>query len=103
MPNDKPPFRADHVGSLLRPIPLREARAAKAAGTMSAEALRAIEDTHIADVIAAQRAAGLRAVTDGEFRRAFWHYDFLGGLGASIWSRATRASSSRAARPNPMR
>jgi 5-methyltetrahydropteroyltriglutamate--homocysteine methyltransferase len=81
MPDTKPPFRADHVGSLLRPIPLREARAARAAGTITAEALRAEEDTHIAAVIARQREAGLRAVTDGEFRRAFWHYDFLGGLG----------------------
>jgi 5-methyltetrahydropteroyltriglutamate--homocysteine methyltransferase len=79
--NAKPPFRADHVGSLLRPIPLREARAAKAAGQMTAEALREIEDASIEEAIAAQRSVGLRAVTDGEFRRAFWHYDFLGGLG----------------------
>ena len=77
----KPPFRADHVGSLLRPIPLREARAARAAGTLSAEALRAAEDAAITTVIAEQRAIGLKAVTDGEFRRAFWHFDFLAGLG----------------------
>lgn len=81
MPGTIPPFRADHVGSLLRPIPLREARAARAAGTMTAEQLRAIEDTHIREVIAAQKNIGLKAVTDGEFRRAFWHFDFLAGLG----------------------
>jgi 5-methyltetrahydropteroyltriglutamate--homocysteine methyltransferase len=77
----QPPFRADHVGSLLRPIPLREARAARAAGTLSAEALRAAEDAAIQAVIAEQKAIGLKAVTDGEFRRAFWHFDFLAGLG----------------------
>jgi 5-methyltetrahydropteroyltriglutamate--homocysteine methyltransferase len=81
MPNGKPPFRADHVGSLLRPMELREARAARAAGTLDAEALRAIEDRSIEQAIAEQKAAGLKAVTDGEFRRAFWHFDFLGGLG----------------------
>ncbi|NOG73132.1 5-methyltetrahydropteroyltriglutamate--homocysteine S-methyltransferase [Roseicella sp. DB1501] len=75
MPNGKPPFRADHVGSLLRPVPLREARAAQAPD------LRAIEDRCIAEAIAAQRAVGLRSVTDGEYRRAFWHFDFLARLG----------------------
>ncbi|MEN0075374.1 MAG: 5-methyltetrahydropteroyltriglutamate--homocysteine S-methyltransferase, partial [Paracraurococcus sp.] len=75
MPNGKPPFRADHVGSLLRPVPLREARAAQAPD------LRAIEDRCIAEAIAAQRSVGLRAVTDGEYRRAFWHFDFLARLG----------------------
>jgi 5-methyltetrahydropteroyltriglutamate--homocysteine methyltransferase len=81
MPDGKPPFRADHVGSLLRPIPLREARAARAAGTLDAAGLRAVEDTHVARVIEEQKAAGLKAVTDGEYRRAFWHFDFLAGLG----------------------
>jgi len=81
MPNGKPPFRADHVGSLLRPVPLREARAARAAGTIDAAALRAEEDKSIIEVIAAQKSVGLKDVTDGEFRRAFWHFDFLGGLG----------------------
>ncbi|RAI56132.1 5-methyltetrahydropteroyltriglutamate--homocysteine S-methyltransferase [Roseicella frigidaeris] len=75
MPNGKPPFRADHVGSLLRPVPLREARAAQAPD------LRAIEDRCIIEAIAAQRSVGLRAVTDGEYRRAFWHFDFLARLG----------------------
>jgi 5-methyltetrahydropteroyltriglutamate--homocysteine methyltransferase len=81
MPGTVPPFRADHVGSLLRPVPLRDARAARAAGTLSAEALREIEDRFIREVIAEQKAIGLKAVTDGEYRRAFWHFDFLAGLG----------------------
>jgi 5-methyltetrahydropteroyltriglutamate--homocysteine methyltransferase len=81
MPGNVPPFRADHVGSLLRPVPLREARAARAAGSLSAEALREVEDRHIGEAIAQQRAIGLKAVTDGEYRRAFWHFDFLAGLG----------------------
>src|SRR5918997_2803418 len=81
MPNDKPPFRADHVGSLLRPPELAEARAARAAGRLDAPALRAVEDRCIGDAMARQQALGLRAVTDGEYRRAFWHFDFLAGLG----------------------
>jgi 5-methyltetrahydropteroyltriglutamate--homocysteine methyltransferase len=80
MPQGQPPFRADHVGSLLRPINLREARAARAAGTLDAQALREVEDRAIEDAVAKQKSVGLRAVTDGEFRRAFWHFDFLAGL-----------------------
>lgn len=79
-PRQRPPFRADHVGSLLRPTELREARAAKAAGTLPAETLRAVEDRHIAEAIRRQEALGLRAATDGEYRRAYWHYDFVAGL-----------------------
>lgn len=74
------PSRADQVGSLLRPPVLQEARAQHAAGTLSAEALRDIEDRCIQDVIRVQEDIGLKAVTDGEYRRAFWHYDFLAGL-----------------------
>jgi 5-methyltetrahydropteroyltriglutamate--homocysteine methyltransferase len=74
------PCRADHVGSLLRPAVLKEARQQHAAGTLSAEALRAVEDQCIQEAIAMQEAIGLQAVTDGEYRRAFWHYDFLAGL-----------------------
>jgi 5-methyltetrahydropteroyltriglutamate--homocysteine methyltransferase len=77
----KPPFRADHVGSLLRPMALREARADRAAGVIPAADLRAIEDIYVRRAIREQRAIGLEAVTDGEYRRAFWHFDFLGGLG----------------------
>ena len=74
------PFRADHVGSLLRPKPLKEARAMHARGEISAVQLEEIEDREIAQVIKRQEDIGLRAVTDGEFRRAFWNYDFLGSL-----------------------
>lgn len=81
MPHGQPPFRADHVGSLLRPPALREARAARAAGALGAEALRAVEDRCIEDAVRRQRDVGLAAVTDGEYRRAFWHFDFLGALG----------------------
>jgi 5-methyltetrahydropteroyltriglutamate--homocysteine methyltransferase len=72
--------RADHVGSLLRPPALQEARTQHAAGTLSAEALRHIEDRCIQDIIQVQENIGLKAVTDGEYRRGFWHYDFLAGL-----------------------
>src|SRR5450755_4901186 len=75
-----PPFRADHVGSLLRPKELQAARAAWKAGTMTHEALRAVEDRCIAAAIAKQEEIGLRAATDGEYRRAYWHYDFVCGL-----------------------
>ena len=75
-----PPFRADHVGSLLRTAPLKDARARRERGEIDAGALKAIEDREIAGVIKKQEDIGLKAVTDGEFRRAFWNYDFLGAL-----------------------
>jgi 5-methyltetrahydropteroyltriglutamate--homocysteine methyltransferase len=75
-----PPFRADHVGSLLRTAPLKEARAKHEKGEISAEALKAIEDREISAIIKKQEGLGLQVVTDGEFRRAFWNYDFLGAL-----------------------
>lgn len=87
-----PPFRADVVGSFLRPQAIHEARRAFAQGTLSREQLTAIEDREIADLIEKEKANGLRAVTDGEFRRAFWHLDFLAALGgiehikAEAWS-----------------
>ncbi len=71
------PFRADHVGSLLRPPELKQARADAKSGKLSREKLKALEDRHIRDAVAMQEKAGLSAVTDGEFRRAFWHVDFL--------------------------
>ena len=80
MSEDKPPFRADHVGSLLRPSEVADARAALEAGRIRQEELRAIEDRHIRQAIGLQQDVGLRAVTDGEYRRAFWHYDFMGML-----------------------
>ena len=76
----RPPFRADQVGSLLRPPELRAAREAAQAGRISATELRVTEDRCIRDAVAMQEAAGLAAITDGEFRRAFWHVDFLTGF-----------------------
>jgi len=75
-----PPFRADHVGSLLRPPELQQARAAWKAGTLAQDALRTVEDRCIAAAIRKQEEVGLRAATDGEYRRAYWHYDFVSGL-----------------------
>ena len=72
-----PPFRADHVGSLLRPSTLKEDRARRERGEISSSELRAAEDSAIADVIAKQAEIGLLSATDGEFRRAMWHFDFL--------------------------
>src|SRR3954453_10906164 len=79
-PRDRPPFRADHVGSLLRPQSLLDARAEHAAGAIDDDALHAAEDDAIRDVVAMQRDAGLRSATDGEFRRASWHMDFIYAL-----------------------
>jgi 5-methyltetrahydropteroyltriglutamate--homocysteine methyltransferase len=76
-----PPFRADIVGSFLRPAAVKAARRARFEdNTLSAEELKQVEDTAIIDVIRMQEAAGLKAVTDGEFRRAWWHFDFMGML-----------------------
>ncbi|MBN8934940.1 MAG: 5-methyltetrahydropteroyltriglutamate--homocysteine S-methyltransferase [Rhizobiales bacterium] len=80
MKRTKPPFRADHVGSLLRPAALHDARAKRAKGEITAEQLKAIEDREIERVIKKQEEVGLQAVTDGEFRRSWWHLDFLWGL-----------------------
>ena len=76
----RPPFRADQVGSLLRPVELAEARAKAGRGELSAAALTDVEDRLIRDAIARQESAGMQAVTDGEFRRAWWHVDFLTGF-----------------------
>src|SRR5450631_3683878 len=77
---NRPPFRADHVGSLLRPMPLKQARAQRERGEITGDQLKVVEDREIAAVIKRQEEIGLKAVTDGEFRRAFWNYDFLGAL-----------------------
>ena len=80
------PFRADHVGSLLRPDTVQAAREAASATTVgprgftTSESLREVEDAAIRDAVALQEEAGLLAVTDGEYRRSFWHYDFMGAL-----------------------
>jgi 5-methyltetrahydropteroyltriglutamate--homocysteine methyltransferase len=71
------PFRADHVGSLLRPVQLTEAREAHAQGRLPTDELHQVEDTAIAAAVRRQEEVGLPVVTDGEFRRAYWHLDFL--------------------------
>ena len=81
MTRSVPPFRADHVGSLLRPAPLMTARDDFAAGRIDAAALRAAEDEAIKAAVAMQRDAGLQDATDGEFRRATWHMDFINQIG----------------------
>lgn len=76
----KPPFRADQVGSLLRSAPVKEARTRRLAGEITPGQLKEVEDAEIAKLVAKQESIGLEAVTDGEFRRSWWHYDFLAGL-----------------------
>jgi 5-methyltetrahydropteroyltriglutamate--homocysteine methyltransferase len=80
MKRTQPPFRADHVGSLLRPKVLHEARAKRAKGEITPQALKEIEDREIERIIKKQEEVGLHAITDGEFRRSWWHLDFLWGL-----------------------
>jgi 5-methyltetrahydropteroyltriglutamate--homocysteine methyltransferase len=77
---NKPPFRADHVGSLLRPATLKKAREQRALGEVSPAQLKEIEDREIERVIRKQEEVGLQSITDGEFRRSWWHLDFLWGL-----------------------
>lgn len=74
------PFRADVVGSFLRPAAIKRAREQFSAGEIDAAALRRVEDEEIRHVVEQQRASGLQVVTDGEFRRAWWHFDFFDGL-----------------------
>ena len=80
MQRNVPPYRADHVGSLLRSRSIKQARSKRAAGQLSAAELKAIEDAEIKNIIAKQEQIGLCSITDGEFRRAYWHFDFLCGL-----------------------
>ena len=80
MQRTTPPFRADHVGSLLRPPALKEARAKRERNEITAEALRAVEDREIEKAIKKQEEIGLKLATDGEFRRSWWHFDFFRGL-----------------------
>src|SRR5215204_3948466 len=78
---DTPPYRADHVGSLLRPPALLKAREDFANGTIDADELRGVEDDAIRNAVRLQEDVGLRSATDGEFRRATWHMDFIYRLG----------------------
>lgn len=79
-PRTRSPFRFDVVGSFLRPTQLKEARAAFHDGTISRQDLTAVEDQAITELVAKQKAIGLHAITDGEFRRSWWHLDFFWGL-----------------------
>src|SRR5215208_4082632 len=106
MKRTKPPFRADHVGSLLRTAPVKEAREKRERGEIDAAALKEVEDREIEKVIKKQEEVGLQAVTDGEFRRSWWHLDFLWGLdgieryqmgqGIAFAGMRTRAEGARA-------
>ena len=80
MQRTKPPFRADEVGSLLRPPKIKEARAKLEKGEISPDELRKIEDMEIEKVVHRQASTGLKLATDGEFRRSWWHFDFLAKL-----------------------
>jgi 5-methyltetrahydropteroyltriglutamate--homocysteine methyltransferase len=80
MQRTKPPFRADHVGSLLRTAPLKEARAKREKGEITAAQLKEVEDREIEKIIKKQEDVGLKLATDGEFRRSWWHFDFFKGL-----------------------
>jgi 5-methyltetrahydropteroyltriglutamate--homocysteine methyltransferase len=102
MPRTTPPFRADHVGSLLRPAALKAARAKRERGEITAEELKAIEDREIAQVIRKQEETGLKSVTDGEFRRAFWNYDFLGEIDGVEAYLGERKIKFQGPQPKPM-
>src|SRR5947209_2427205 len=80
MQRTQPPFRADHVGSFLRTAPIKEARAKREQSASTAEQLKTIEDAEIRKIIAKQEECGLKLASDGEFRRSWWHFDFLSGL-----------------------
>ena len=97
------PFRADVVGSYLRPAELKQARADFAAGAIDAAALKAVEDRLITELVAKQKAAGLHVITDGEFRRGWWHFDFM--WASTVWimlpPRIVLRSTTRSLRPIP--
>ena len=95
------PFRADVVGSYLRPAELKKARADFAAGKIDKAALKAVEDKAIIELVAKQKAAGLHVITDGEFRRGWWHLDCMWGFAGVERCRWTRAISSTMRRPVP--
>jgi 5-methyltetrahydropteroyltriglutamate--homocysteine methyltransferase len=98
----KPPFRADHVGSLLRSAALKEARGKREKGEITAEQLKAIEDREIETLIKKQEAVGLRSVTDGEYRRASWQTDFLVALDGVESYYGERKFKFQGAQPRPI-
>src|SRR5262249_53464990 len=83
--NTRGPYRADHVGSLLRPAKLQEARLRRQRKNITAERLREIEDESIREVVKLQEDAGLQGITDGELRRDYWHLDFLTQIGGVVF------------------
>jgi 5-methyltetrahydropteroyltriglutamate--homocysteine methyltransferase len=102
MQRSKPPFRADHVGSLLRPAPLKQARVKRETGEITADQLKAAEDREIERAIRRQEEIGLKSITDGEFRRAFWNYDFLGELDGVQAYLGERKIKFQGPQPKPM-
>src|SRR5882672_7417582 len=102
MLRSKPPFRADHVGSLLRSPALKEARARRERGEIDAAALRAMEDREIEALIKRQEAVGLRSITDGEYRRASWQTDFLTALDGVESYVGERKFKFKGAQPRPI-
>ena len=88
----KPPFRADHVGSFLRPATLLDARERNRKGEISATQLRIVEDAAIRDIVRFQEDLGLQGITDGEFRRTYFHIDFLEQLAGVTDERPVRTS-----------
>ena len=102
MQRTKPPFRADHVGSLLRSAALKDARAKREKNEITAEQLKAVEDREIEAIIKKQEAVGLKSITDGEYRRAFWNYDFLGKLDGVEAYLGERKIKFQGKQPKPM-
>jgi 5-methyltetrahydropteroyltriglutamate--homocysteine methyltransferase len=102
MQRTKPPFRADHVGSFLRSAALKEARAKRERNEIPADALQAIEDREIEAIIKKQESVGLKSITDGEYRRAFWNYDFLGKLDGVEAYLGERKIKFQGKQPKPM-
>jgi 5-methyltetrahydropteroyltriglutamate--homocysteine methyltransferase len=102
MQRTSPPFRADHVGSLLRPAALKEARLKRDRLEIGADQLREIENREIDKVIRKQEGVGLKSITDGEFRRAFWNYDFLGKLDGVEAYLGERKIKFQGVNPRPM-
>jgi len=102
MQRTKPPFRADHVGSLLRSTALKDARAKRERNEITAEQLTAIEDREIESIIRKQERVGLKSITDGEYRRAFWNYDFLGKLDGVEAYLGERKIKFQGKQPKPM-
>jgi 5-methyltetrahydropteroyltriglutamate--homocysteine methyltransferase len=102
MQRTSPPFRADHVGSLLRPAALKEARLKRDRLEIGADQLREIENREIDKIIKKQEEVGLKSITDGEFRRAFWNYDFLGKLDGVEAYLGERKIKFQGVNPRPM-